>query len=829
VFAFLPSKTLKHHTSVAIDEVKHYNTEPRFGFEFALVSCVLSHADNGGFMSRYYVIVLGILLIIGYSAGPAQAQQTSDPSKTTEEREETLQRLRQVEAEQRSLAESWVARRRLPLAVRQTNGRRVQLVGLEADRPVYLTTFNRMAAQATHTAFLYPDAPLGFNLTGQGLVIGLWDEGVPLQSHQELAGRVSLHDAASSDDHATHVAGTLVAAGIRSEARGMAYQARLRAYDWDDDVAEMADEAADGVLVSNHSYGVIAGWFYGDLEDTGDQWYWLGDLNVSAEEDYLFGWYDAEAAQFDRVVFSNPYLLPVVAAGNDRGDRGPSGGAYRALDASGNWQTFQASARPHARDGGDEGYDTIAGAAVAKNVLTVGAIRLDGLGVPQISSFTSFGPADDGRIKPDLVGYGERVLSSIASGTTAYALSSGTSMATPNVAGSLTLLQQYFFTLTGRSMRAATLKGLALHTADDLGSPGPDYQYGWGLLNAAVAARLLASLPENELAVLEATLEDGTAFTRPARVDEAGPLRVTLSWTDRISARLPVRGAASLDDPTPHLRNDLDLRVINETTGAVYEPFTLAPQMPTRPAVPGDNVVDPVEQVYLPHVEAGDYTLVVSHKGTLSAGTQAFSLLATGARSTVRPVRVSHLAVAESVDRVRLTWKTQFERSQGRFLIKRASVTFQPGGDRITAPAVLVGTLASPGTTDQPRDYSFEEVHVPAGRYVYQVFYEGPDALYLAGSVETVVPVPEGSALLANYPNPFRDQTRIVLDVSAPQAVTLEVFDALGRRVALVYEGTLQAGRHELPVEAAGWAPGLYLARLTTPHATRSHRLVVVR
>ena len=62
-------------------------------------------------------------------------------------------------------------------------------------------------------------------------------------------------------------------------------------------------------------------------------------------------------------------------------------------------------------------------------------------------------------------------------------------MASPNAAGSASLLVELYAKLfDGGAMRASTLKGLIIHTADDLGNPGPDYSYGWGLMNAKAAA-----------------------------------------------------------------------------------------------------------------------------------------------------------------------------------------------------------------------------------------------------------------------------------------------------------------------------------------------------
>ena len=91
------------------------------------------------------------------------------------------------------------------------------------------------------------------------------------------------------------------------------------------------------------------------------------------------------------------------------------------------------------------------------------------------------------------------------------------------------------------------------------------------------------------------------------------------------------------------------------------------------------------------------------------------------------------------------------------------------------------------------------------------------------------MPAPDGIAVLANYPNPFADRTRLVVDLPRRQHVTFDVFDLLGRRVARLHEGELAAGRHELTLDASTWAPGLYLARLATPEGTRTHRMTVLR
>ncbi len=734
--------------------------------------------------------------------------------------------LRSVDRERRERALQWAAERNLPLRVRQSDGRTIELVDVAGNRPVYRTSLNQFAAGVTGTVYLRAGQRLGLNLTGKDMLIGLWDAGRPLADHQEFNGRIEAKDGAKVDNHATHVAGTLMAKGVRPEAQGMAYEARIAAYDWNGDASEMSAEAEKGMLVSNHSYGSIAGWYYGNVEETGDQWYWFGDPNVSADEDYIFGTYEVDAAQFDRAVALNPYYLPVVAAGNDRVDSGPASGFYRALDAKGDWRSVSVSGRMVNRDGGEGGYDTIAGAGVAKNVLTIGSISVDESRKAHLSVFSSFGPTDDGRIKPDLVGYGERVFSSVSDGPNKYGYSTGTSMATPNITGSLLLLQQHYHNLTGNYMRAATLKGLVIHTATDVGNPGPDYQSGWGLLNAEAAAIQIGESLVMPLAATEEVIETGDTRSWNVRVEEAGPLRITLSWTDRASTRL----VPALNNPEPHLRNDLDVRVISESTGEVFLPYHLDPRNPDRWAASGDNTVDPVEQVYLPRAEVGAYTVVVSSKRPLYSGAaQPFSIFVSGATDALRTVAVAGTDAETTVDQVSLHWETVFERSQGIFRIERSEITYDARNNKQIGPAVVVGTVETRGSAGEAQDYAFKDTGMISGRYLYQIIYQTQGAEYVVSEIEVNLPPPEQLAVISSYPNPFAERTTVVLDLPEKAPVTAEVFDVLGRSVAFLIDEELPAGRHELAVDGSQWSPGVYFVRVSTSRRSLSHRMVVVR
>lgn len=524
---------------------------------------------------------------------------------------------------QRAQLVAWAKERQLPMRWKDSEGREIELVGVdELGMPVYVMTDNTVAAASTATNRVYPGGILGYNLTGQGMTVGEWDGGATRLTHQELAGRSTQVDGATTlSDHATHVAGTMIAAGVQPNARGMAYQANLATYDWNNDNAEMAAAAQNGLLVSNHSYGQIAGW-----HSSGGVWYWYGTPSISETLDWNFGFYNSKAQQWDQIAVNNPFYLIVKSAGNNR-NQGPNAGtSHQVRGANGQWTTSTLT-RPRSGP-----YDCLPTYSVAKNILTIGAVNdlpngwqsAAGVGM---SSFSSWGPTDDGRIKPDIVGNGVGLYSSYSGSNTAYSSISGTSMSGPNVAGSLILIQQRYQQVHNRFMRSSTLKALAIHTADEAGPElGPDYMFGWGLLNTGRAVQLIDNV--DQISFLEEhTLEPSGNFQLVASHPTAGPLRVSIAWTD--PAGTPP--AASLNPTTRMLVNDLDLRLIHLPTNTVYSPWILNPAVPAAAADRGDNNRDNVEQVFVANAPAGEYRIVITHKGTnLVGGSQQFGLVVTG-------------------------------------------------------------------------------------------------------------------------------------------------------------------------------------------------------
>jgi hypothetical protein len=531
-----------------------------------------------------------------------------------------------------------------PLSFATRNGGKAVLAGVDMfGLPKYHVTFNNtIAAATTGASKLWPGGTSGLNLSGSSAnmknKLAIWDGGAVLGTHVELTGRVTQRDNPSSTvDHSTHVAGTLIATGVNPAAKGMAFGLTgLLAYDYANDMNEQSSEAA-GLLVSNHSYGFNAGWIRNTNQN--NRWEFYG--RPGENEDYKFGFYSDEAAALDEIAYNAPNYLIVKSAGNQRDENGPDVGApYFRFNAQN--QMTAAGTRPSGISSND-GYDIIVEDIGAKNILSVGAIYglTSGYGRKEdavISTFSAWGPTDDGRIKPDIVADGVQVLSSTNTTTTSYAAFSGTSMASPNAAGSLFLLQEHYSKLkSGAFLRSATLKGLAIHTADEAGTnPGPDYQFGWGVLNVKKGADVItAAVPSNNgptsaHMLVEFNLVQGTPYTTTVIASGKGQLQATICWTD---VKGTVETANLLNNRTKKLVNDLDIRITKGSGASLktYLPWTLDYNNPAAAAVPGDNVVDNVERIDIDSTIPGQtYVITVTNKGTLVKGPQAFSLLVSG-------------------------------------------------------------------------------------------------------------------------------------------------------------------------------------------------------
>ena len=172
-------------------------------------------------------------------------------------------------------------------------------------------------------------------------------------------------------------------------------------------------------------------------------------------------------------------------------------------------------------------------------------------------------------------------------------------------------------------MKSATLKGVACHTADDAGNPGPDAVFGWGLLNAKKAATAITNNGLNTW-ISEEKLTQNQVYTKTIKSISGQPLVATICWTD-----LPgIANTGNLNDPTPAIVHDLDIRITQGTS--VFYPWQLQADASLNAIRTEDNFIDTVETVTIDSTNGGDYTITVSHKGTLQTNQQNYSLIISG-------------------------------------------------------------------------------------------------------------------------------------------------------------------------------------------------------
>ena len=445
-------------------------------------------------------------------------------------------------------------------------------------------------------------------------------------------------------------------------------------------------------------------------------------------EDYKFGWYNSDSVTADNLARNKPYHLMVKAAGNDK-DAGPMGNVIRVYDwSTGSPTTFTTELWCLTWAGADEvvaeftgtgkyfvldsetvfpewnsyvvnihwggtttivytilnaaiktngtsivdlgipestGFDSLAGGfTVAKNPLLVGSVDTNALAT---STFSSAGPTDDGRIKPDVVALGEGlevgpIEQNPEQGTHLLGLGAdsdddrsqlvtGTSFAAPAVSGVVTLLSQYQENLRGpkEPLRSCTFKALLCHTADDIFPWGPDYESGWGVVNAQAAAEMIKTNGDRQK-ITEVYLTNGQVATAQVRPIPGQPMKVTISWNDPAGPPQPI----AIDPPGTNpgykiLKHDLNLTIrrIPTSPAEIHYPFKpdpaypleplaqIDPLNPGNPAGRGVNNRDTVEQVIIDFPVAGqDYEIKIAQQAGTTISSEWVSVIISGATTS---------------------------------------------------------------------------------------------------------------------------------------------------------------------------------------------------
>ena len=422
-----------------------------------------------------------------------------------------------------------------------------EVVWVQQAPPENVTT--NLPGLVQHRANLLNQTAPGFRgLTGKGVHIGEWD-GAGVGNHIDYDDRLTNVEPfvpGTGGNHATHVCGTFAGAGNLNEfAKGMAHQCKVFAWDF---IGNVTMEMDTGII--NHPF-VITQNSYG--------------YNPAGDPCTVRGRYDINSYGLDVLVGKHPYLLHVYANGNSRSSNCIAGG-YRTVGS---------------------GYQS------AKNVLTVGATtHTDGN-----SNFHSYGPALDGRLKPDVSGVGVNVFSTYPNNT--FNTSSGTSMACPGVSGTAALLYEHYRNLnSGLDPLFHTIKATLCNTARDLGRKGPDFMYGYGRIDGDKSASVLE---RNWYRVDSLEHQDSFIWSVTVHPDSVvSELRVFLCWHD----------VPALSSAGTAIVNDLDLQVITP------QGDTLLPWVPdftnvTAVAQRRRDTLNLNEQVVIENPVAGDYKLIV--------------------------------------------------------------------------------------------------------------------------------------------------------------------------------------------------------------------------
>lgn len=463
-----------------------------------------------------------------------------------------------------------------------------------------------------------------------------------------------------------------------------------------------------------------------------------------------------------------------------------------------------------------------------------------------MSSFSGWGPTDDGRIKPDVVAKGVDVYSSYwhspaPTVNNYYASSNGTSMSSPMVTGSIGILLHHQNNLNpGTPMKAATMKGLIIHTANRsvFSLSGPDYRFGWGLMDTEKAANLMTLNETTNFNIQELSLANNEVKNIYVQAIGNEPLRATIVWTD-VPGTVP---PFSLDPSNLILVNDLDMRITNGNLDEFF-PYILNPASPSSAANTGDNYRDNVEMIHIASPGTNEiFTINISHKGTLyNSSSQAFSLIISGgnAYNPTLPVTLSSFdAVYSQSNQVLLTWITQTESNVFGYHVFRNTQNSLESSIRISSNVIPAHNTSSENI------YSFTDTQIEYDTEYYYWLqaidlngendFHGPIHVLSGPIIETPTIIPVVNTLKSAYPNPFNPITTIQFQLSEPQQVYIDIFNNKGQLIKQIYNSQADAGHHSVQWdgkdnEGKACSSGVYFYRMKAGRFVQSKKMMLMK
>ncbi|MCT4638907.1 MAG: S8 family serine peptidase [Bacteroidales bacterium] len=763
-------------------------------------------------MKKRYISILLLFTFIN-----AFSQKQRSPEELRIITEQSIERIKQKRSEEIQRANNLG----IPLVINTPDGP-IHFEGFIYDTPVYHRPTNSGSAANINTNMLHTGGGANLNLNGEGIIIREWDNGKVYEKHPELEGKVIQVEGiyGKYENHATHVAGILIAKGINGKAKGMAPKAKLRVFLSGDAYGDMLTELHYRPLVSNHSYGNYGGWDTRKNNEGNIFWVWRGDNSISSKEDYTFGLYSEEDQKYDKIAYIAPYYTIVKAAGNDRNQY--PGPEQEHIDEA------IAKYGEHPADGP---FDCISSGNLAKNIITVGAVdHIDGNYINEesviISSFTAWGPVDDGRIKPDITAVGHNVISTVYDNDDdphnlgeGYDIMAGTSMAAPAVTGSIALLQQHYQNLFGqnRFMRSSTVKGLIIHTAKECGShKGPDYKFGWGLMDSYAAAMLITKTKETCLNIKEYEISNGEVIKIPIAKIADQEIKVTICWTDPAGEVQP----KMLDPEDKTLVNDIDLRIRRETK--IYYPWILDKDNPENAAQKGDNSIDNVEQVIV-NGRAGLYEVEISHKNSLKSGSQIVSVIISGVDDLTKDFYINDLDDRQFEDE-----PFPIVIASGKNVYAHNLLFYDPMDFEFCAKESIVLSdeiRISAGSNFKAKifDYSCNDVAVPIKYEINRTPEEEP-VLEIQTEKNEKPEIDSESKYddLVIYPNPTNGIFNIQIN-SNKKVNRIDIIDISGR---LIYN-TKNTDSNNIKIDLSGFNKGIYFVKVHINNNTITKQITV--
>jgi hypothetical protein len=185
------------------------------------------------------------------------------------------------------------------------------------------------------------------------------------------------------------------------------------------------------------------------------------------------------------------------------------------------------------------------------------------------------------------------------------------------------------------------------------------------------------------------------------------------------------------------------------------------------------------------------------------------------------PVELTSFTGIANNGAVELNWTTASETNNQMFEIQR-----QSSGSEFTT----IGFVNGHGTTTETQQYNYVDRTVSTGIYSYRLKQIDFDGTYeYSDAVEVDVQAPLEFALDQNYPNPFNPITNIRFQIAEQGLVSIKVYDLLGKEVAILVNGTVQAGHYEVSFNASSLPSGVYLYKLQSANSVEVKKMMLLK